>query len=102
MDAEPGEAQAGGRRAGSGLGSAEPPSSRAALPIRVRRACAADAGAADIVARQALFSVYVHSQPAHAGYKEGSPFRGHVITGRIETDWGDHSLVEVRTLIRSD
>lgn len=70
------------------------------LPASARRACVGGGPhgtpAGDGVSQQHLFSVLVHPPPNHAGYPKGSLFHGKIIRSRVATDWGDHSLVEVR------
>lgn len=53
-----------------------------------------------MVARQSLYSVYVHANPDFEGYKPKSPFYGKIIPDelRIMTGWGEHSTTEVGDL----
>jgi hypothetical protein len=56
--------------------------------------CSAGDGA--LVARQQLFSVYVHIPPGAELEDETSLFRPHIIADRVATSWGGFSLVQAR------
>ncbi len=58
--------------------------------------CSCAAGDGALVARQQLFSVYVHVPPGAELEDDTSLFRPHVIADRVATSWGGFSLVQVR------
>lgn len=43
---------------------------------------------------QHLFSIYVHAPPKVRDYHKNSLFRGKLVTHRVATQWGAHTLVE--------
>ncbi|PSC67186.1 beta-1,6-N-acetylglucosaminyltransferase enzyme [Micractinium conductrix] len=70
---------------------------------KIQAACDAQQGAvahqtatpaADPIAHQHLFSIYVHAPPFFEGYPSGSLWQGRLIPRRVSTGWGSMSLVE--------
>ncbi|PSC67183.1 beta-1,6-N-acetylglucosaminyltransferase enzyme [Micractinium conductrix] len=51
-------------------------------------------GAGGVIAQQHLFSVYVHAPPGLTDDELPELFRGHLITDRLQPEWGTHQLVE--------
>ncbi|PSC68402.1 beta-1,6-N-acetylglucosaminyltransferase enzyme [Micractinium conductrix] len=50
-------------------------------------------GAGGVIAQQHLFSVYVHTPPGLTGVRDDDLpelFRGHLITDRLQAEWGTH------------
>jgi len=60
--------------------------------LSAARACKRNS--TNVIDNQHLFSVYIHAPPAFAGYHDESLWARRVVTHRVATSWGAHTLVE--------